>query len=136
MPFSSGLGVASKLDGVRLLFSWRFDATTTARTRCTVGSTVARLAAKAFFCRQESASVDVDDMALLGEAIDEGDDARSAGEHAAPLLEGQIGRPRVLLLGEAGGALATASTVDHWPAGRPTLQANGSRTWPAGRPTL
>ena len=37
-------------------------------------------------------SVDVDDVKVLGEAIDEGGHARCAWEDRAPLLESEVGR--------------------------------------------
>src|ERR1700694_1442349 len=47
--------------------------------------------------------VDVDDMAVLGEAVDEGCDAGSTGEDGAPLLVGEVGA-------DDGGALLVAAT--------------------------
>ena len=42
--------------------------------------------------------VDVDDVAVLGEAVDEGDDAGGTREDGVPLLVGEVG-------GDEGGAL-------------------------------
>ena len=49
--------------------------------------------------------VDVEDVAGLGEAVNEGGDAGGAGEDRAPLLEPEVG-------GDDGGALLMAATDD------------------------
>ncbi len=37
-------------------------------------------------------AVDVEDVAMLSEAVDERHDARGSGEYGSPFLEGEIGR--------------------------------------------
>ncbi len=41
----------------------------------------------------------LDAVAVLGEAVDKGDDARRTGERVAPLLEGEIGSEQRLHIG-------------------------------------
>jgi hypothetical protein len=49
--------------------------------------------------------IDVDLVAVLGEAVDEGDDAGGAWEDSAPLLKGQVG-------GDDGRAVLVAAADD------------------------
>jgi hypothetical protein len=49
--------------------------------------------------------LDIDDVTVLGEAVDEGRDAGGAGEDGGPLLEGEVG-------GDDGGALLVAAGDD------------------------
>jgi len=51
--------------------------------------------------------VDVEDVAVLNEAVDESSDAGGAGKDRAPALEGELGA-------DDGGALEVAAADDVW----------------------
>ena len=86
LPFRLGSCVVSEFDGFRLPFRLGVGSTPTADAGRTVRGALAAVAGQRVLL-PPGVGVDVDDVAVLGEAVDERDDASSAGEHCAPLLE-------------------------------------------------
>src|SRR5262249_49453024 len=91
LPFRSGRHVGSEFGGFCLSFTASLGSTPTAGIRSAVSPAVAALASKGVLL-PPGIGVDINDVAVLREAVHEGDHACRAREHGAPLLERQICR--------------------------------------------